>query len=198
MPDWKEEIKQRLSGLNLEPTREADIVEEISQHLEDRYAELLGSGDTPEEAFRTALADLSDSRMLSRELRRVEQRVAPEHVHPGVPGTSKSMSMIGDVWQDLRYGARLLRKNKGFTLVATVSLALGIGANTTIFSLLDALLLRPLPVKAPGELVVVNLAPPGEPGRAHSSFSYPVFREIREKNTAFSGHVRTLGIADEP
>jgi predicted permease len=95
--------------------------------------------------------------------------------------------MIADLWQDLRYGARMLLKHKGFTLVAALSLALGIGANTAIFSLLNALLLKPLPVKQPDQLVVVNTAPPGKPERAFSSFSYPVFREMREKNTVFSG-----------
>jgi hypothetical protein len=65
-----------------------------------------------------------------------------------------------------------------------LSLALGIGANTAIFSLLDALLLKPLPVNRPEQLVVVNIAAPSQPGRGYPSFSYPVFREM---------HVRALG-----
>ncbi len=92
-----------------------------------------------------------------------------------------------EMFQDLRFGIRMLLKSPGFTLVAALSLGLGIGANTAIFSLLDALLLKPLPVKQPEQLVVVNVAAPSRPGWSFSSFSYPVFREMREKNSVFSG-----------
>ena len=91
-----------------------------------------------------------------------------------------------EMFQDLRFGVRMLLKHKAFTFVAVLSLALGIGANTSIFSLLDALLLKPLPVKQPEQLVAVNAATPSQPGRSFSSFSYPLFREIRERNTVFS------------
>lgn len=184
MPDWKQEVTRRLVGLNLEPTRENEIVEELSQDLEDRYAELLSRGATHEEAVRAALAELNDSDLLSQELRRVERHARQE---PIVPGTSKGTNVIADGWQDLRYGARMLVKNKGFTLVAALSLAIGIGANTAIFSLLNALLLKPLPVQHPDQLVVVNTESLATPGRPFAPFSYPVFREMREKDTAFSG-----------
>ena len=72
MPDWKAEIRQRLAGLRLAPTREAAIVEELAQDLEDCYEELLSGGATEAEAYRTALAELSESELLARELRRVE------------------------------------------------------------------------------------------------------------------------------
>ena len=77
MPDWKPEIRRRLAGLRLEPTREAAITEELTQHLEDCYAELLAGGATEAEAARRGLAELSGSEMLERELRRVERQVAP-------------------------------------------------------------------------------------------------------------------------
>ncbi|MGH9851385.1 MAG: ABC transporter permease, partial [Blastocatellia bacterium] len=92
-----------------------------------------------------------------------------------------------EMFQDLRFGVRMLLKHKGFTLVAVFSLALGIGANTAIFSLLDALLLKPLPVKQPEQLVIVNTETPGQAGSRFSTYSYPLFREMREKNMAFSG-----------
>ena len=92
-----------------------------------------------------------------------------------------------EVIQDLRYGARMLLKNRGFTLVVALSLALGIGANTALFSLIDAILLKPLPVKQPEQLVVVGTDAFQQPGKVSSSFSYPVFRDLREQNSVFSG-----------
>src|SRR5262249_5585094 len=101
MPEWKQEIRERLIGLRLEPTREVEIVEENSQHLEDCYEESLAGGATPAEARRRTLAALSDRELLARELRRVERQVAPE---PVVLGTNRRSHMLADLLQDLRYG----------------------------------------------------------------------------------------------
>lgn len=87
-------------------------------------------------------------------------------------------------WHDVRYGLRLLSKSKMFTVVAALSLALGIGANTAIFSLINALILRNLPVRAPDRLVVLTTSfPSGERNR----FSVPLFREIEKQQQVFSG-----------
>jgi predicted permease len=95
------------------------------------------------------------------------------------------------LWQDLRYGARMLLKSKRYTLVAVISLALGIGANTAVFSLLDAVLLRSLPVREPEKLVFFGRGISGAayndfPNKSWGTFSYPFYREARRLNEAFS------------
>ena len=95
------------------------------------------------------------------------------------------------ILSDVRYAIRLLLKNPGFSLVAAVSLALGIGANTAIFTLLDAVLLRNLPVRNPRELVLFGKGTgrgitDDLPNRPTQLFSHPFYRELREKNQVFS------------
>jgi putative ABC transport system permease protein len=94
------------------------------------------------------------------------------------------------LWQDLRYGARLLRLNPGFTAVAILSLALGIGANTAIFQLLDAVRLRTLPVKNPQELATVRIADrkwsAGRHQGRYSQLSNPMWEQIRDHQQCFS------------
>src|SRR5262245_41913046 len=138
MPEWKEEIRQRLAPLKLEPAREAAIVEELSQHLDDCYAESLAGGATRDEAIRRALEELSEGETLRRELRRVERSSPPE---PITLGTNRRINMIADLWQDLRYGARTLLKKPGFTAIVALSMALGIGDKASIFSFIMAVLL---------------------------------------------------------
>jgi len=94
--------------------------------------------------------------------------------------------------QDLRYGIRTLIKNPGFTVIAVLTLALGLGANTAIFSLTDQILLRLLPVQNPKELVVLRSPGPKQghmwsDGDGAASFSYPLYKEVRDNNNVFSG-----------
>ncbi len=181
MPDWKEEIRKQLADLKLEPMREAEIVEELSQHLDDRYRELLAGGVAEEAASRTALAELSDREMLERELRRVERLIKRK---PIVMGTNRRMNMIAGFWQDLRYGARMLGRNYGFTLIAVVTLALGIGANTAIFSVINAVLLRALPFASSERIVAIGATQTTDRSQFRN-LSYPDFADFQEQSDAF-------------
>ena len=96
------------------------------------------------------------------------------------------------LWQDLRYGARMLLKNRGLTFVAVLSLALGIGANTSIFSLINAVMFKPLPVRNPEQLVALYTTE--AQGDFSNAFSYPDYVDYRDHNEVFTALVGHAGI----
>ena len=149
MPDWRHAIASRIDGLHLPPTREAEVVEELSQHLDDRYAELLAAGTSDDAARRDAVSEL-DAADLVRELTGVE----PPRVEPLMLGGG-DRGIVSGVWQDLRFGARMLVKDAGASLVILITLGLAIAANAMVFGLADLVLLRPLPIGNAHRLVTL-------------------------------------------
>jgi putative ABC transport system permease protein len=156
---WTRLVRGRVGSINVDAARETEIVAELAQHAADHFAELVASGVAEAEAERRVLEPLSDSVLLAKEIARADRprRVAPP------PPASESAWPSGMV-HDVRYAFRTLMHAPGFAAVAILTLALGIGANTTIFSIMDAVLLRPLPYADPSRVVNVGEAQDGHTG----------------------------------
>ena len=183
MPDFKVEIRARLAELRLPPVREAEIVEELSQHLAEQYEDAMTRGASEEEARQCVFEELNAPDLLERELEHVE---SPAPRNSVAPGTETNGNMFADLAQDLRYGLRTLLKSPAFIIVALSALALGIGANSAIFSVVNAVLLRPLLFKNPEQLVMVweNATHLGFPKNTPSP---PNFLDWQRQNTVFAG-----------
>jgi len=180
MPEWTEYLRPRLAALQLSPSRESEIIEELSQHLDLRYEELRAGGATDVEASRLAIEELREPDVLGQHMRTLRQAHVPPPITPGAPHGF----LLGNLWQDLRYAVRVLRKQPGFAATAVLTLALGIGANSAIFSLLNPLLFRPLSVPDPEHLCRVFSG--RSEGRAYGRMSYPNYTDLRD-------HVQSFG-----
>jgi predicted permease len=185
MPDWTSEIRAAIAKLEMDSAREASLVEELSQHLTDRYNEFLGNGVDDAEACRLLRAELNDGSLVA-ELKPLLSS-SPE---AAVPGIDKHEPMLAGIKNDIRQALRLLRFNPGFAAVAILSLALGIGANTAIFELIDAVLMRTLPVPSPQQLADIQEIHGGRIGSTvarQKEFSFAIWDQLRQQQKSFSG-----------
>lgn len=180
MIDWEPHIRPRLAALQLSPARESEIVEELSQHLDERWQELVTNGASEDEATKLALAGFRDGDLLAKHLAPLRQARTHEPIAAGAPAGR----LLADVRQDLRYAWRVSLRRPGFTVAAALTLAIGIGANSAVFSLVDAVLLQTLPVNRPEQLVLIDqvMARGGT-----QNISRPLFEHLRDEQQAFAG-----------
>ena len=182
MPDWKSHVRPHLEALRLSPVRENEIVDELAQHLDDRWRELLAGGVSEEEARPLVLALLRDT-TLERNLAPLGQSMQPP---PATPGVSAG-HWVRDVGRDVRYAARLFRRQPGFAVTAVLTLALGLGSATALFAWADQVFLRPLPVSEPDR--VFNVGERSQNGQVRMAFSYPEYLDYRRLDRVFAGLV---------
>ena len=194
---WAREVRTRLAALSLSPTREAEIVDELSQHLDDRYAELIGGGASADEATRLTLAEFRSANLLAQYMAPLRQSSARPLPTPG----AATGYVVADLWQDLRYAARTFSRQPGFAIAAVFTLALGIGASSAIFSVVHGVLLESLPFTDADRLYRLRMVYPN--GAAYTTLSAPDFMSVREKNRVFdkveaytTGAVTMLGGAE--
>src|ERR1051325_9610478 len=158
-------LLRRIRALLRRAEMEAELDEELRFHLEKEIEQNVRRGMSRGAARRAALVDFGGVELIKEECRDV-----------------RGIRPLKDLWQDLRYAVRVLLKRPGFTLVAVATLALGVGADTAIFSVVNAVLLRPLPYPEPERLVT----PVGEKNdpRARTTVSYPDFQDWRDQTQA--------------
>jgi hypothetical protein len=157
--------------------RQTQLDEEIQSHLQMAASDRIARGESADRAHQAARREFGNVALV-------------EQVTRDQWGTRR----LEELLQDLRYAARMLRKNPGFTLIAVLTLALGIGANTALFSVVNGVLLNPLPYPNPEQLVTLHAS---KPNFETGSISFPNFRDWRDNNRTFSAMavIRSFGFS---
>ncbi len=167
-------LLSRLQALLFRNKREQDLAQELQFHLQNEIEKNIAAGMTPEDARYAALCRFGGVDQVKEECRDV-----------------RGMRLLGELYQDTGYGLRMMAKSPGFTAVAVLTLALGIGANTAIFTLLDAVMLQELPVRNPEQLVLfydgINQGVYTGNGFPSDLFSYATWEHFRDDNESFQG-----------
>src|SRR5262245_53854176 len=151
--------------------RDADLQRELDAYLQQETADRMANGLPADEARWAAVRKLGN-------VTRIREEVYERN----------SLLTLETLWRDVAYGLRVLRRNPGFACVAVLSVALGIGANASVFTLLDQVMLRTLPVERPGELVLVTVDgfQYGSGWGDGDELSHPMYEDLRDHNQVFA------------
>jgi predicted permease len=166
---WLTKLEMLCCAMRDEDEVHREIAEEWQFHIDLRTEENIRRGMTPEEARRSAEQNFGNSSYIK-----------------DVSWDVRGGGLLETLWQDLRFAGRQLRKSPGFAIVALLSLGLGIGANAVIFSLVNTMLLRPLPIAQPEEVFAIHQGKQKDPSYSQS-MSYPNYKDIRDRNTVLAG-----------
>ncbi len=184
--NWRCYVREHLPPLQVSAERESEIVDELAGQLEATFERARGGGASESEARQRALAEVPDWDSLARTLGRIER----PHTQPPAIGAGSGGLMTG-LLQDLRYALRALRRAPGFAAVAIVTLALGIAATTIVYSIVDGILLRPLPINDADR---VMLSRETSPDGSDMSLAWPNYLDWRTRQTSFESLAAWRGL----
>lgn len=189
MRDWEGHVRAHLSVPDLTPEREARVVRELAAQLEDFYRDAISTGLSDAEADANACAQITDWQAIARDVRRANYAYRQSRLDLAANALDATPGMFGGILQmfahmlrDVRFALRQLVKAPGFSMVAIFTLALGIGASSAIFSVVNGVLLKPLPYPEPDRLVRVHEM---VPTYGRFSVAPATFLDWRQQNTSF-------------
>src|SRR5262245_11987924 len=165
---WKQELGFIIRRFIHRSRAERELDEEIRAHLEMEIEQNIAEGMSPEEARLAARRSFGSVAIAKEDSRAIW-----------------GLRWLETLWQDLRYGLRMMLKNPGFTTIAVLTLALGIGANTAIFSVVNVLLFKPLPYPDSERLIQLYQVNYASNGREMEVWPYPKFEMLRDQNRSF-------------
>jgi putative ABC transport system permease protein len=183
--DWRHYVQSQLPMLDASPERENEIVEELAVQFESIYERARANGATDDEARRVAMNEIPDWASFAKTVTKIEQ----PYRQPPAAGAGAGGIMTGLI-QDIRYALRALQRAPGFAAVAIVTLALGIAATTIVYSIVDGLLLRPLPIADADRVMLAREAVDGE----DMSLSVPNYQDFRARQTSFAQFAAWRGL----
>ncbi|MQA90479.1 MAG: FtsX-like permease family protein [Gemmatimonas sp.] len=183
MHDWTSEVQQRLGRAGAAGELDESVVEELVQHLEDRYAELRAGGTSHASAVAATLDELASEEALGQQFKNPSRLRHPPAVAIGASGPGGALESL---WNDLRYGIRLATRRPVYTGTIVLTLALGIGATTAIFSVVNTILLREPPFTDMDELVVI-WETDRDSETFHEPASWPDIVDFRERSQTLAG-----------
>jgi putative ABC transport system permease protein len=182
---WREYVRSQLPPLNVSPERELEIGDELAIQLEATYDRARARGLGEDEARQLAFNEIPDWAAFARSVGRIER----PYTQPPAPGAGHGSLMSG-IPQDLRYAFRALSRAPGFAAVSILTLALGIAATTVVYSIVDGILLRPLPIADPDRVLMARESINGQ----DMSLSWPNYQDWRARQTTFDRFAAWRGL----